>query len=339
MANDYSAAVERIWRHGPLVVGELDLRGLVRYATLAASSHNTQPWRFELGPRSLAIRPDFGRRCPAVDPDDHHLYASLGCAAENALLAARAMGFAGKVREEGASGISLDFEPASPDRSPLFDAIPLRQTTRAQYDGTPLAASERASLDAAGSAVGVTLVWFTTAEEKRAVADFVMRGNTVQFKDAAWAAELRSWVRFDARAAVGSGDGLYGPVMGSPDVPAWLGALFMRFAFSAAAQNRKDAAHIASSSAVVVFASAMDDPRHWIEAGRACERVALQAAALGLKTAFVNQPVEVPTLRREFASYLGLGGGRPDLVVRIGRGPDTPRSLRRPVEAVTAGSH
>lgn len=37
--------------------------------------------------------------------------------------------------------------------------------------------------------------------------------------------------------------------MGSPDVPAWLGKLFMRFAFSAAAQNRKDAAHIASSSA------------------------------------------------------------------------------------------
>ena len=33
---------------------------------------------------------------------------------------------------------------------------------------------------------------------------------------------------------------------------------------------------------------------HWIEVGRACQRFALQATALGLKCAFINQPVEVP---------------------------------------------
>jgi hypothetical protein len=27
------------------------------------------------------ILPDLSRRCPAVDPDDHHLFVSLGCAA------------------------------------------------------------------------------------------------------------------------------------------------------------------------------------------------------------------------------------------------------------------
>ena len=32
-----------------------DLRDLVRQATLAASSHNTQPWRFRLGERSITI--------------------------------------------------------------------------------------------------------------------------------------------------------------------------------------------------------------------------------------------------------------------------------------------
>ena len=65
---------------------------LVRYATLAASSHNTQPWRFRLSPGGMAILPDMSRRCPEVDPDDHHLYASLGSAAENLLLAAQAAG-------------------------------------------------------------------------------------------------------------------------------------------------------------------------------------------------------------------------------------------------------
>lgn len=85
-----------------------------------------------------------------------------------------------------------------------------------------------------------------------------------------------------------------------------------------------------------MFISDVDDRPHWIEAGRCYERLALQAAALGLRTAFINQPVEVPALRRQFAAFLGIGNRRPDLVVRFGRGPEMPRSLRRPVEQVLA---
>jgi len=42
----------------------------------------------------------------------------------------------------------------------------------------------------------------------------------------------------------------------------------------------------------------------------------------------------VAHLRTEFASLLGIGTQRPDLVVRFGRGPKLPASLRRPVQAV-----
>jgi hypothetical protein len=83
-----------------------------------------------------------------------------------------------------------------------------------------------------------------------------------------------------------------------------------------------------------VFVSARDDEAHWFEAGRACQHFALQATALGVKYTFVNQPVEVRELRGQFASWLGIGNKRPDLIVRFGRGPEKPRSLRRPVEQV-----
>lgn len=42
---------------------------LVRYATLAANSHNTQPWLFVATGSSIRISPDANRRCPVVDPD------------------------------------------------------------------------------------------------------------------------------------------------------------------------------------------------------------------------------------------------------------------------------
>jgi len=73
---------------------------------------------------------------------------------------------------------------------------------------------------------------------------------------------------------------------------------------------------------------------HWVEVGRAYERFALQATALGIRNAFLNQPVEVAAVRSAFAESLGLTGQRPDLVVRFGRGPTLPRSLRRPVDSV-----
>jgi len=54
------------------------LQELVRCASLAPNGHNTQPWLFELPRDRIFIRPDFSRRTPVVDPNDHHIWVSLG---------------------------------------------------------------------------------------------------------------------------------------------------------------------------------------------------------------------------------------------------------------------
>lgn len=335
---NYTEQVMETWHRDLSPPESTDYRSLVRYATLAASSHNTQPWLFRLEESGVEILPDLSRRCPAVDPDDHHLYASLGCAAENLLLAAEAAGLAGRCSfDPSTSGVRVELEPAPPVRSGLFLAIPRRQCARTEYDGSPLSAEELNKLHQVGQGDGVSVLLINDDERKALVARYVMDGNRVQFSDPAWARELKSWIRFNGREAVRAGDGLYGPAMGSPAVPRWLGRLAMRFAFSAKNQNRKDLRHIRSSSAIAVIYSEADDKRHWIEAGRCYQRLALQAAALDLRTAFINQPVEVAKLRPAFAHALGIGDRRPDLILRIGRGPEMPRSLRRPVTDVILG--
>lgn len=330
---DYSAKAEAIRHPRPIGHASQDYRTLVHYATLAASSHNTQPWLFRLHENAIAILPDLSRRCPAVDPDDHHLYASLGCAAENLLIAARAGGLDGHLTP-GTSGVLVEFEQAEPEHSTLFEAIPARQCSRSEYDGSKLTDDELNELGAAGQGEGVSALLISDRDRMAQIADWVARGNTAQFADSAWVEELQSWIRFSGKEAVRAGDGLYGPVMGSPSVPRWLGRIAMRFGFSADRQNARDREHIKSSSAVAVIHSESNDKRHWVEAGRCYQRLALRATALGLKTAFINQPVEVETLRPEFTRFLDLGDRRPDLVVRIGRGPNMPKSLRREVEAV-----
>lgn len=332
----YSNAVRELWRHHDVSeVASGNYLGLVRYATLAASSHNTQPWRFRLEAARISILPDLSRSCPEVDPDDHHLYASLGCAAENLLLAAEAAGLRGHVsRDASASAVTLDLERARPSRSALFEAIPRRQCSRTGYDGKALSPKELRLLEQAGRGNGVSVLILTRSDQKKAVAEYVAAGNRAQFGNPRWVSEMREWIRFNRRDAVRTGDGLYGATLGIPNVPEWLGRALMSVVNSADRQSNKDAAHISSSAAVAVLFSEADDEPHWVEAGRSYERLALQAAALDLRTALMNQPVEARDLRPQFAAYLGIGDKRPDLIVRIGRGPEMPRSLRRPLEEV-----
>jgi hypothetical protein len=58
-------------------------RFAVRYAILAPSSHNTQPWRFVSGDRELLICADRTRGLPNIDPFDRELIISCGAALFN----------------------------------------------------------------------------------------------------------------------------------------------------------------------------------------------------------------------------------------------------------------
>ena len=150
----------------------------------------------------------------------------------------------------------------------------------------------------------------------------------------AFVKELKSWVRFNEADALATGDGLFSRLTGNPTLPRWLGNFVFNMVLSERSENDRYAKQLRSSAGVAVFVGDRADPANWFEVGRAYERFALAATALGVRTAFVNQPVEVQAVRAQFAQWLGLGSRRPDLVVRFGRGPQLPYSLRRPVAAV-----
>jgi hypothetical protein len=141
-----------------------------------------------------------------------------------------------------------------------------------------------------------------------------------QLGDPQFVNELTDWLRFNAAEAEHRGDGLFGPSFGMPAIPRWIGRVVMRILASARAQNEKDLRYLRSSAGVAVFVSDHNDPEHWLDVGRRYERFALQATALGLRNAFMNQPVEVASLRGQLATWLGIADRRPDLMVRFGYG-------------------
>jgi hypothetical protein len=303
-----------------------------------------------------------------VDPDDHHLYTSLGCATENVVVAANAKGWDVNVELEddsppaihirlmpAPSAASTAPEVAVPGASPqacaasvsrasdladvasLARAISLRQCTRAAFERRAIPKGELELLELAATGPGITPMFLTGTAELASVAEYVAQGNAAQLRDSKWREELVGWLRFNAKEARHAGDGLWSRALGSPEVPRSLARVILPLALTPSVQNRKDVPWIRGSAGVIVFVTERNDLRHWVDVGRCYERFALRATTLGIRNAFINQPVEVAALRGQFASWLGVGDRRPDLVVRFGYGPEMQRSLRRPMPDVIRG--
>lgn len=329
----YEQAVAATWRLEP-PTGGFPVQALVHAATLAANSHNTQAWRFVPVGQRIRIAPDLSRRTPAVDPDDHHMFVSLGCAAETMLQAAGLYGWAGTVEAVHIrEGVTLAFIPSVMGPGPLATAIPRRASTRSIYDGRPVSGQVLRDLaQAVGGAEGLSLI--TDRRRLDQATDFIVQGDRAQVGDAAFRRELKAWIRFDAPEALARRDGLFAASTGNPTLPRLVGERLFDLAFTDKGETDKTVRQMRSSAGLAVFTSATGGPSGWVEAGRAFTRFALTATAAGLKLAFLNQPVEDAATRPDFARWLGVADRRPDLVVRFGHGPDLPRSLRRSASQV-----
>jgi nitroreductase len=332
---DYQAYTARL--HRPLDpsggVGEL-----VRMATLAPNGHNTQAWTFRTHGTTLELFPDFSRRTPVVDPDDHHIFVSLGAAAENLVLAGAALGMPGELeaRDDGAIRFAWQNGPAKAD--PLAATIVRRQSTRSLYDGRAVDAVTLKALTAAGRADGVRLVLITERKQINAVRDLVVAGNDVQMSNPAFITELKQWLRFSPANAMARGDGLYSAASGSPALPDFLGRPAFDLVFKKKSEAEKYAAQIDSSAGVAVFFAEHAGKHGWVQVGCAAERFLLEATRQGVACAFINQPVEVAGLRPVLAMLAREKDLRPDLVIRFGHATPLPFSPRRRVQDILATS-
>ena len=308
----------------------------VRAATLAPNGHNTQPWRFVQLASGALMTPDFTRRAPVVDPDDHHLFVSLGCAAENFLVAASAQGLPGALRFDSEQGgrIQVDLGSRQQGVDPLAAAIPRRQSTRSDYDGRAVAPDQLKLLADESRMEGVSMMLITDKAKLSDVLGLLIRGNDQQTEDPRFVDEIHHWIRFNPEQALASRDGLFTKCSGNPALPSWVGKRFFGLVYTKQAEDKKYAAQLHSSAGVAVFVGDKADQEHWVRVGRSFERFALMATTLGIRHSMINQPIEVPSVRTEFARWLSIGDQRPDLAVRLGYGSPMPMSLLRSVKSV-----
>ncbi|KPL73542.1 hypothetical protein ADM99_04205 [Leptolinea tardivitalis] len=303
---------------------------LIQMASLAASGHNAQPWKFEITERGITILPDLSRRLPVVDPDDRELWISLGCALENLVVAARAAGLNTEVTYPDISEkINIDLKDAETEQDELFNALALRQNTRSMYDGNTVQSAELDKLMALPVIDGIFVDFFNESDEITTLSEFIRQSTIKQYSDPLFINELIHWLRFNKKEAL-SMDGLYTRCSGNPEVPRFIGQLFIS-GIKPEKQAEEDIQKLVSSAGAVMISTETDSRSEWVKTGRIYERLVLQMTALNIQSALLNQPIEVPEIRGEMTESLHLKGARPQMLVRFGHAQLMPGSLRRPV--------
>lgn len=320
------------------MINESTFMQLVRHASRAPSSHNTQPWKFRNLEDGIHLLPDLSRSLPVVDPDNHALFISLGCALENLMIAARQLGHSVQVDlqgEQGSCDIRVKPDTAvSPETDPLFNQIRSRQVTKGAYDERPIDPLTFQILGGIGREEGVDLHLIGKGSLADRLLPLVIEGSDLQFGNRAFVEELVSWIRFTRGEAMKTGDGIWNATMGLPGAGRTIGSFIMKHLVTPASEAKRWKKLFRQSGGFAIFTVKENNTASWIRLGQTFQRFGLEATRNGIRHAHMNMPLEEPAVRHKVAETLELTGEIPLLLLRLGYAEPAPYSFRRHIHSI-----
>lgn len=319
----------------------------LKYAILAPSGHNTQPWLFKIvGDMTIELYADRTRALPVVDPDDREMIISCGAALEHLRLAANHFGLA-----DITDLLPLDKNNNNPDllakvelkegdtitqnlaqqNALLFEAITKRRSNRSAFEIKKLPDDILVSLKDIARVHGAWLDIIEEDMKKKTIADLISQGDKIQLSDKKFRRELAAWIHPNRSK---SRDGMPGYAHGISDIASYVGPFLIRTFDMGKGQAAKDAQLATGSPILAVLGTDADEQLDWIKTGQVLARTLLRARAENVWASFMDQPIEVPELRIRLREALGRAAGFPQLLIRMGYGKDVKPTPRRDVDEV-----
>ena len=301
---------------------------LLNYAILAPSSHNSQPWMFNVSEGDIRVFADKSRWLKVADADRREQYLSLGCALENLIIAAEHFGYNCNVSyfpgpDDHVATVSLLTTSRPTSDSRLFYAITSRQTNRNPYEPQAISEADLETIKSLSSDPDVGIFITRDSAIKKSFRDLVVQANGIQYSDVNYKSELGHWL----------GQGVMGPT----GIEAKMAQLAVVFLDVGPEQTKKDADLINSTLYLGFISTANNDSISSIKAGRTLERFWLAATALGISLHPMSQALEVQQTKANLTGFLPAGSGMMQVqqAFRLGYAkPATEHSTRRPLQEV-----
>ena len=308
---------------------------LLRYAVLAPSNHNTQPWLFRLQGHELDLIADLNRSLPVTDPENRELIISCGAALNHLRVASRYFGYSSEIEacpEPEYPALLARFSLGGPcdtyaEDLLKFGAIEKRRTHRFPFLPDPVPQSLLDILEQTARCHGIELDVFTDNDTRYQIAELVSEADRVQWHDKHFRRELAAWLTPNRSARR---DGIPGYARGVGNITSDAEAFVVRTFDLGEGQAARDR-EIALHSPVIAVLSTQNDSRlDWLNAGMALSDLLLRARVEDVSASFLNQAIEVPQTRAGLEALLS-GKGRAQALLRLGFGKEIKPTPRRAV--------
>ena len=295
--------------------GKSDIYKMLDYASLAGSSHNTQPWKVEVYQNdSLVIYADESRQLKVVDPKGIELYISVGAFIENLDRAANALGYQSDWTfyetslNAGMPVASIKLKKSdSHIQSEKLKELELRTTLRIPFDTLNIKNEDRDNL------IGVDSEQITFLPANSPSGRFVAKKELEAYKIQAYQKtaqeELASWIRFSNKDVNSKRDGLTPAGMGINGIAGF----FVRHFFNPKDSKKesfvksgveKTQKQVENCGGWVLLSTNKNTISEWIKIGRIYERLNIQCRTLNLGFHPMNQIIEVKAIESELTNYL-----------------------------------
>ena len=310
----------------------LDLTACVRSATTAPSLHNSQPWRFRIGPYGVDVYADPHRRLDVLDPAGRELLISVGAAVFTLRLAIRGAGYLSDLKLFPVEaepdlvahvGVRRPMAP-TPAAEALVAAIPHRHTNRWPFARSVVPADAVERLADAARREGASLA-VASAVSRNAILSLSQEADRTLRAKGRYRAELARWTS----PYPGRRDGIPATAIGPWDA---LEILPIRDFGLLQPSLDRPVAQFEPYPTIMVLATAGDTRRHWVNAGQALQRVLLTATWLNLATTPISQPIEIPAVRRLLTDT--STGKWAQMILRVGYGRPATATPRRSLTEV-----
>lgn len=222
--------------------------------------------------------------------------------------------------------------PPDDDNERLFEVLPQRRTNRQLFRDDPLPEGLERELAGTAESAGAWLRFAADRKEREEIGDLVAEGDRLQWANKRFRLELAAWTHPRSAPA---GDGIPGYAMGSGDLLSVAGPMVIRTFDLGDGQAAKDRDIARYSPALAVLGTADDAPASWVAVGQALSHLLLLARAHDTYASFLNQPIENQALRSRLAHAVGREGQFPQMLLRLGSGPQISPTPRRTVDEVS----
>lgn len=286
---------------------------LLRYAILAPSTHNTQPWLFKIKEHSIELYLDPHFTLPEADPKGRNAYISMGCMLTNFEIAARYFGVYEKrvlVCDQESHLIAEIFlkEPplrgfSDPYWESLITAIQKRTNARGIFSPLPIPPHLFAYMANLVSSLSSSVRLHLVKERERieSLAHLTAQGLGYAYHRPSFRSEMARWVHhnFSSRR-----EGIPGYALRMPTLLSLVFPFLVR-TFDVGRQlgflNYKS---LSSAPLISVLTAAGDFPTRWLEVGQVAERLMLEWYAQGFKTSIFVAAIEMGEFYKEVQKLL-----------------------------------